>query len=139
MGEIHDAPHAITLRTSIIGRELRSSNSLIEWFLGAGSKVTGFSQAIFSGLPTVVLAEVIAQYVLPRPDLTGLYHVSAEPIDKYALLKIVAEVYGRTVEFDVRDEPRIDRSLNSERFRMATGYTPAPWPELVARMHALQH
>jgi dTDP-4-dehydrorhamnose reductase len=138
LGEVHDTPHAITLRTSIIGRELGSSNSLIDWFLSAGPRVSGYRHAIFSGLPTVVLADVIAQYVLPRPDLSGLYHVSAAPIDKYSLLKLVAETYGRDVEFDVADEPRIDRSLNSSRFREATGYEPAPWPQMIERMRTLQ-
>jgi dTDP-4-dehydrorhamnose reductase len=139
LGEVVDAPHAITLRTSIIGRELRSSNSLVDWFLAAGKSVKGYSNAVFSGLPTVVLADVIRQHVLPRPDLHGLYHVSVDAIDKAALLRLIAKVYGLEVEIEDVPEPRIDRSLNSDRFREATGYRPQPWPVLIERMRALQH
>ncbi|MEN9419580.1 MAG: hypothetical protein RI988_3200 [Pseudomonadota bacterium] len=134
MGEV-DAENAVTLRTSIIGHELGSTHGLVGWFLSQAGPVRGFTKAVFSGLPTVELARVIQHHVLPHRGLHGTYHVSAEPIDKYALLKLVAATYGRTIEIVPDDKLVIDRSLNSERFRAATGYTPAPWPELVQRMH----
>ena len=138
LGEVRDDPQAITLRTSIIGRERGSANGLVEWFLNAQGPVNGFCHAVFSGLPTVVLAEVIRDHILPRPDLFGLHHVSAEPIDKLTLLRLVAEIYGRSVEITPVDDPRIDRSLNSDRFRAETGFAPQPWPQLLRRMHDLQ-
>jgi dTDP-4-dehydrorhamnose reductase len=133
IGEVTE-PHTITLRTSMIGHELRSSRSLLEWFLGQKGIVKGYSRAIFSGLPTVELARLIRQHVIPRPDLHGLYHVSAEPIAKFDLLKLVAAVYERDTEIVPDESLVIDRSLNSERFRTATGYRPPSWPELVAEM-----
>ncbi|MBX9574764.1 MAG: SDR family oxidoreductase [Caulobacteraceae bacterium] len=136
LGEV-DALHAITLRTSIIGHELTGSRSLIDWFLSQQGPVNGFTKAVFSGLPTVELAAVIRDHVVPRPELHGLYHVSAQPIDKFTLLTLVAEAYGKTVEIVPSESLVIDRSLNSDRFRTATGWSPAPWPELVARMRAL--
>lgn len=129
-------PNAITLRTSIIGHELGSARALIDWFLSQEGRTKGYRQAIFSGLPTVELARVIRDFVLPRPELRGLYHVSAAPIAKYDLLKLVAEVYGKVIEIEPDDAVRIDRSLNSDRFRQATGYAPPSWPDLVALMHA---
>ena len=81
LGEV-DYPHAITLRTSIIGHELQSAHGLIGWFLAQRDRVQGYRKAIFSGLPTVELSRVIRDHVLPRPDLHGVYHVSAEPIVK---------------------------------------------------------
>lgn len=71
LGEV-DYPHAITLRTSMIGRELGTRNGLVEWFLGTHSPVRGFTRAIFSGLPTDELVRVIVRHVLPRPDLSGV-------------------------------------------------------------------
>jgi len=138
LGEVVDRQAAITLRTSIIGRELHSANGLVEWFLHAGPKVQGFRRAIFSGLPTVELAEVIRDHVLPRPELTGLYHVSAEPISKLDLLELVSEVFDRPAKFEPVDEPQIDRSLNSDRFRSRTGYRPAGWRNLLIKMRDLQ-
>ena len=129
LGELRDDPH-LTIRTSIIGRELETSHSLVEWFLKQ-KKVRGFRQAIFSGLPTLELARIIRDIILPRPDLTGLYHVSADPISKHDLLVLLADALGHEVDIEPDDELVIDRSLNSDRFREATGYQPPPWSELV--------
>ena len=134
LGEV-DYPNAVPLRTSIIGHELASSHGLVGWFLAQEGPVRGFTRAVFSGLPTVELARVIRDRVLPRPDLHGLYHVSAEPIAKYELLKLVAAAYGRNNSIAPDDKLVIDRSLDSTRFRQLTGYTPPAWPQLVQSMH----
>lgn len=133
LGEV-DYPHAITLRTSIIGHELSSAHGLVGWFLTQQEEVRGFRRAIFSGLPTVVLARVIQDYVLPNSKLHGVYHVSAQPINKFDLLTLIAKAYGKTINITPDDELKIDRSLDSSRFREATGYQPESWPELVRRM-----
>ena len=134
LGEV-DYPHAVTLRTSIIGPELVGAHGLIGWFLAQTGPVRGFTRAIFSGLPTVELARVIRDHVLPRPQLRGVHHVSAAPISKYELLRLVAQVYGRQSPITPDDELVIDRSLDSQRFRELTGYAPPPWPQLVRAMH----
>lgn len=127
-------PHTLTLRTSIIGHELASAHGLVGWFLSQASPVRGYAKAIFSGLPTTELARVVRDVVLPRPDLSGLYHVAAAPISKLDLLKLVAEVYGRHVEIVPDDKLVIDRSLNAEKFHAATGYEAPPWPDLIRKM-----
>ncbi|MDH4656633.1 MULTISPECIES: SDR family oxidoreductase [unclassified Pseudomonas] len=134
IGEVHDRPNVITLRTSIIGHELNSNYSLVDWFLSQEESVKGFRQAVFSGLPTVVLADVIQRYVLPDSSLSGLYHVSAEPIDKYTLLTFISEVYGKQIAIIPDEKLKIDRSLDSSRFRAATGFEPPAWRELIRTM-----
>ena len=135
IGELHELPHAITLRTSIIGHELNSNYALVDWFLSQHGGVKGFTKAIFSGLPTVELARVMKDFVIPHPKLNGLYHVAAEPIDKFRLLSLVAAQYGKLIEIRPDDALVIDRSLDGARFREATGYVAPDWPELVRRMH----
>lgn len=135
LGEV-DAPNAVTLRTSIIGPELSGAHGLIGWFLAQSGSTRGYTRAVFSGLPTVELARVIRDHVMPRPDLHGLYHVSAAPIAKHDLLKLVAQAWGKTIDIVPDDRVVIDRSLDSRRFHEATGYAPAPWPELVRTMQA---
>jgi dTDP-4-dehydrorhamnose reductase len=134
LGEV-DYPNAITLRTSIIGHELASTHGLVAWFLAQENTVFGFRKAVFSGLPTVELARVIRDYVLPNPKMHGLYHVSATPIAKLDLLKLVASTYGKLIDIQPNDDLVIDRSLNSSRFAAETGYSPPSWPELVEAMH----
>jgi dTDP-4-dehydrorhamnose reductase len=129
-------PHTITLRTSTIGHELQSQYGLLDWFLAQQGSCKGYTRAIFSGLPTVVFAQVIRDVVLPNKKLSGLYHVAAEPIDKYALLKLIAEVYGKTIDIVPDDKLVIDRSLNAERFREATGYGAPDWRSLIKSMYS---
>lgn len=128
--------HTITLRTSIIGHELQSAHGLVGWFLSQQERCNGFTRAIFSGFPTVVLAQIIRDVVIPRADLSGVYHVAAQPIAKFELLKLIAEVYGKSIEVMPDDRLVIDRSLNADRFRIATGYVAPTWSELVHRMHS---
>jgi dTDP-4-dehydrorhamnose reductase len=129
-------PHAITLRTSIIGHELQSTHGLVEWFLSQKDKCNGFTQAIFSGLPTVVLAKIIRDVVIPHSDLTGVYHVAAQPISKYDLLNLIAEVYDKSINIEPDETLVIDRSLNADRFRLATGYVAPDWKSLIKSMHS---
>ena len=133
LGEV-DYPNAITLRTSIIGHELNGGHSLIGWFLAQQGSVKGYRRAVFSGLPTVELARVIRDHVIPHPELHGVHHVSAAPINKFDLLTLISDVYGKKIEIVTDENFIIDRSLDSTRFRQATGYQPPPWSELVRQM-----
>jgi dTDP-4-dehydrorhamnose reductase len=135
LGEVR-APHTISIRTSMIGHELQSADGLLEWFLSQQTSCSCFTRARFSGLPTVELARIIRDVVLVRPELSGIYHIAARPISKFDLLQLVADVYGKEIRIDADDRVVIDRSLNADRFRAATGYEPPSWPELVKAMHA---
>lgn len=133
LGEV-DYPHCVTLRTSIIGHELSTNYSLVDWFLSQEIPVKGYTRAIYSGFPTVEVARIIAEYVIPNESLSGLYQVSSDPISKYDLLKLVAGQYGKQIEIESFDGFYCDRSLDSTRFRQATSYNPPAWPELVRAM-----
>jgi dTDP-4-dehydrorhamnose reductase len=134
LGEV-DYPQAVTLRTSIIGPELNSAHGLVSWFLSQRGRVKGFTRAIFSGLPTVELARVMRDFVIPRADLRGVYHVSAAPINKFELLSLIANIYGISIDIVPDDALFIDRSLDSTRFRRLTGYDSPAWADLVRVMH----
>lgn len=135
LGEV-SYPHVITLRTSTIGHELQSAYGLLEWFLSQQGSCKGFNRAIFSGLPSTVFAQVVRDIVIPRSDLSGLYHVGTKPIGKYDLLRMIAEVYGKSIDITRDDDFSIDRSLDSTRFCNATGYVAPSWPELIQLMYA---
>lgn len=138
LGEVVNEPHAITLRTSTIGHELQSSYGLLEWFLAQEVSCVGFKKAIFSGLPSSVFAEIIRDYVIPKPELNGLYHVGAAPIGKYDLLNLIAAQYNKNINVIGDEKFVIDRSLNADLFRRVTGYSAPSWPELIQSMHKSQ-
>jgi dTDP-4-dehydrorhamnose reductase len=135
LGEIKDQEHVVTIRTSIIGHEINSNRSLLDWFLNANSSVKGYQLAIFSGLPTNELAKVIGKFVIPNYNLKGLYHVSVDPIAKYNLLSLVKEVYSKEIDIIPSDEVKINRSLNSDKFKRETGYVPPTWKELIKSLN----
>ena len=137
LGEVN-YPHAVTLRTSTIGHEFHSKHGLLEWFLSQQGHCKGFSRAIFSGLPSTVFAQVVRDVVLPRPDLTGLYHVGATAVNKFELLTQIAKVYGKKIEISNDETFIIDRSLDCGRFSEATGYVAPAWPELIQSMYVLR-
>lgn len=135
IGELRDAAHAVTLRTSIVGRELNSSRALVDWFLAQQGAVHGFRRSIFSGMTAIELARVMRDVVLPDPSLRGLYHVSSAPISKFEFLKLVAAQYGKVIDVLPDDELVIDRSLDSSRFRQVTNYRAPSWESMVRVMH----
>lgn len=128
-------PHTLTLRTSTIGHELQSNYGLLDWFLSQKEQCKGYTRAIFSGLPTVVFAQVIRDVVIPNKNLFGLYHVAAQPINKFELLTLIAGVYGKTIDIIEDDQLSIDRSLNANKFHLATGYVAPDWSTLIKLMH----
>ncbi|TGK51910.1 SDR family oxidoreductase [Leptospira kanakyensis] len=134
LGEIKDKPNVITLRTSLIGHELQSNHSLVDWFLTQSIAVRGFKKAIFSGLTTVEMAKVIQKYILPNPKLSGLFHLSVEPISKFDLLQLIKEEYEKNIEIIPDWETSIDRSLDSSKFREITGYEPGKWRQMIFEM-----
>lgn len=134
LGEV-EYPHCITLRTSIIGHELKGKRGLAEWFLSQEGGVRGFTKAIYTGFPTVEMARIVSEFVIPNRDLEGLYHVSSEPISKYQLLKLIAREYGKEIEIKPYDDFYCDRSLDSTLFRDKSGYVSPSWQELVQKMH----
>lgn len=136
LGEI-DSGNALTLRTSMIGRELGTRHSIVEWFLAnRGEKIKGYSNAIYSGFPTIALAEVIRHIIVDHPKLDGLYHLSSEPINKFDLLNLLNQYYDAQAEIEPFDEYKIDRSLDSSGFQAATGYHAQSWPDMIAQMAA---
>ena len=134
LGEVV-GPRIVTLRTSTIGHELQTAYGLLDWFLSQRTACKGFTRAVFSGLPTVVLAQVIRDAVIPHENLSGLYHVAARPISKFDLLHIIAKRYEKNIEIVADPSLVIDRSLKADRFYSATGYVPPNWHDLIDTMY----
>jgi dTDP-4-dehydrorhamnose reductase len=131
LGEVA-GPGALTLRTSIIGRELKTRSGLLEWFLSqSGRRVHGYTRAIFSGLTTAAFARALAGLIEHHPKLEGLYHLSTDPISKYDLLVRLRAAFRCDVEIDTDDTVRIDRSLDSTRLQRDAGYRPESWDTMI--------
>lgn len=129
------AENALTLRTSIIGRELFHFQSLLEWFLAQDhARVRGFQRAMYSGTTTSELAAVVGDIIKDHPRLTGLYQVTGPTVSKYELLSLLRDAYRLDVEIIPDNEFSCDRSMNGEKFRTATGYVSPGWPQLTKEL-----
>ncbi len=136
LGEV-DRPGCLTLRTSIVGREVQRGTGLVEWFIAQrGGQVRGFRRALYSGLTTGAMADLVRLLIEDHPGLSGLWQVSGDPIDKYSLLCLVDRVYGLGVRIDPDETFHCDRRLDSSPFRAATGWTPPGWQSMIETMHA---
>jgi dTDP-4-dehydrorhamnose reductase len=133
LGEVQDS-NCLTLRTSIIGKELSRKQGLLEWFLTQRGQVHGFKKAVFTGFTTLELSRVIEKILGEYPGTNGIYHVSSDPISKYDLLMLIKEKLGLSTEIIPDETVQIDRSLNSERFRREFNYTPPTWEKMVEEL-----
>jgi len=127
-------PHCITLRSSIIGRELKNHLGLIDWFLAQTGTIHGYKRAIYSGFTTDEFSRIIRDYVIPNSSLSGVYHISSNPISKYDLLQLTKQAYQKEIEILPEEEFFCDRSMDSTRFRQITGYQPPLWNDMIEEM-----
>ncbi|MEW5744479.1 MAG: SDR family oxidoreductase [Nitrospirota bacterium] len=130
LGEV-SGTNCITLRTSIIGRELSRKAGLFEWFLAQQGLVKGYRNAIFSGFTTIELSRIIEKIMVEHPEASGIYHVSSEPISKFDLLVLIKKALKLSVEIAPQDEFKCDRSLDSTKFRSEFMYSPPSWEDMI--------
>jgi dTDP-4-dehydrorhamnose reductase len=134
LGEV-DGHGALTLRTSIIGRELENRTGLLEWFLGQrGGRVKGFARVIWSGVTTNFLSQTVGRLIRDEPDLEGVVHLSGPAISKYQLLLWLNDAFGTKTTIE-RDEAVVsDRSLLSDRFWSLTGFARPEWRSMLGEL-----
>lgn len=117
LGEIRNTKD-VTIRTSIIGPEINPNGiGLLHWFLKQPQSTTlnGFSNAFWTGLTTLELANVI--YSIIEQRINGLIQVIPQnKISKYELLKLFNSIYrNNNLEIVEDDKYKVDKSLISIR------------------------
>jgi len=133
LGEVK-GKSTVTIRTSIIGHELCSKNGLVEWFLDQKSKIHGYKNAFFNGLPTIEIAEIVENYLLKDITINGLFHVSGTKISKFDLLTLIGKEYKKNIEIIPNYDVEIDRTLISKKFNLKTNYISPNWEKLIKKM-----
>jgi dTDP-4-dehydrorhamnose reductase len=136
LGEV-SGPGQLTIRKSVIGRELTGRQGLLEWFLAnRGGRVRGYRRAVFSGLTTLALADTIARIIEEQPALEGVWHVAAPAIAKYDLLVSLRDGFSLPIEIEPEETTIVDRSLDDTRFRQATGLPRPSWDRMISALVA---
>ena len=93
-----------------------------------------FSNAFFSGVTTIELADILYKYFIFNDSISGLYNLAGPKISKFDLLKIVARVYEKDIEIKQDQTFCIDRSLNANKFNNKFGYVVKDWDSMIMEM-----
>jgi len=135
LGEVN-YPGCLTIRTSIIGRELKGNHGLLEWFLSQkGNKVFGYKNALFSGVTTITLSKIIDKIVSENLKISGIYHVSSDPISKYDLLSLVNKVYKAGISIEPEYATINNRILIGKKFKTYTHIKIPSWRHMINEMY----
>lgn len=134
LGEV-DRPNCLTLRMSIIGREIAAnSRSLFEWvYSNKGKTVNGYNNALYSGVTTTEISNIIA-YILNNKPLSGIFHVAGPYINKFELVSKINDVFGLGITINPHHDFVCDRRLNGSKFIAATGYQIPSWDKMLKDM-----
>jgi dTDP-4-dehydrorhamnose reductase len=135
LGEVSDE-QALTIRSSIIGRELDHFGSLVEWFLRQRGEIKGFTHAIYTGVTTSQMSLIVGRLLIEHPQLTGTYQIASDKVSKYELLMMIRGAFGLEdrIQIEPSDELVCDRSLRGDRFLAATGIAVPPWPDMLKEL-----
>ena len=134
LGEV-DYGTSLTLRTSFIGRQIFGGEELVEWAISQrGQTISGYQNAIYTGLTTRALSGVVAQVIDWCPDLVGLYQVASSPISKFDLLsELNARLrLGMTINRNTTFE--CDRTLDGSEFSKVTGIQVPSWESMLSEL-----
>jgi dTDP-4-dehydrorhamnose reductase len=98
LGE-HSGNNLITLRCSLVGRELNSKVEFLEWVLSHGKEkeITGFTDHFWNGLTTLHFAKIINAILEGNTFKAGTFHlIPSDSVSKFELAKIILEFFGKS-------------------------------------------
>ena len=128
--------NSLVLRTSTIGKEIDTRYGLLEWFLSQKEFCKGYANAIFSGITNIELGIIIKDIIKSDFYLQkGLFNISSTAINKLDLLKIINTHYKKNIKIEPDYELKINRSLNSKKFKNAFGYKHKSWTEMLDELY----
>jgi dTDP-4-dehydrorhamnose reductase len=135
LGELKKRSDVITIRTSIIGHELKTKNGLLEWFLAQKKKCIGYANVFFSGLTTFEVFTFLDLYLFKKNSVSGLIHLSSSKISKYKLLKLISKIYQKKIIIKKDNKIRINRTLNSKYIERKLFYKCSSWEIMIKQMY----
>lgn len=134
-GEI-DSLHTITLRSSMIGREIYNKSELLEWVISNKSKqIKGYYNVIYSGVTTLWMSKVLIEIIKNYPNLHGIYNISSPPISKFELITKINHYFKLNIDIVKDYSYSSNKSLNSDRFFSKTKFKKPNWDEMLLNLY----
>jgi len=130
LGEVTQSPH-VTLRTSVVGPEIKDGEELFHWFMCQEGQIKGFTRSLWSGVTTLELAKTV-EWVIEN-DIQGLYHVTnGQSINKFDLLMLFKKYTKKDIEIEKVEGRVTNKSFVDTRQEM--NYTIPDYDEMVRDM-----
>ena len=124
---------SLTLRTSFVGRQIVGAEELVEWVISQRSgQITAYKNAIYSGLTTRALSDVVRQIIDRHPNLVGLYQVASSPITKFDLISHLNDKLQLDITINPDTKFECDRTLDGTDFGRVTGIQVPSWDEMLS-------
>ena len=138
LGEVV-TPTSITLRTSIVGRQLFGSESLFEWAISQrGTTVKGYKNAIYTGLTTGQLSQIIIKLIQDFPELSGIHQLASKPISKFELISKLNDHLKLNLRIEPETDFHCDRTLDGTQFSELTNIDIPSWDDMLTEFAADQ-
>ena len=135
-GEVN-SDKTLTIRCSIIGREIFNHTELFEWLYSMKNKnIEGYKNVIYSGVTSIWMGKTINHIIKNKIDLNGIYNISSIPISKYDLLVKLSETFNLNVDISLSSNIKSNKVLISKKFTEITGINPPIWNDLIVDFKA---
>jgi dTDP-4-dehydrorhamnose reductase len=135
LGEVKNSINTITLRGSMIGRELENKTELLEWFLSQANKtIIGYSKVIYSGITTIQMAGLVKILIESFPDLSGVFNVSSVPISKFELLNLFENEFKIDSQIVSNDSITSNKNLISTKLYNTINIPIPDWNNMVLQL-----
>ena len=132
--EVKNNKNVLTIRTSVIGHELQRKTSFLDWVVNSNNTIHGYTNALYSGLTVKELVDVTFNHIFTN-NLYGVYHISSNYISKFKLIEIICDIYNINIKVIPNKGFKIDRTLDSQKFRSRTGYIAPDWKEMIQKYY----
>ncbi len=128
--------NSLTIRTSIIGHEIDSKDSLLEKFISKKIRV-GYENVYFSGFTTLELSKIIFKFFLNNNiyKTNKVIHIASKRISKFDLLNIIKNKYKINIKLKRESNIYLDRSLDSLLFNKSHQFKPKSWNKMIKEMY----
>lgn len=113
LGEVTASPH-VTLRTSVVGPEVKEGQELFHWFMRQKGTIKGFTKSLWSGVTTPELARAVEWAI--KDNIQGIYHITnGSPISKFDLLQLFRKHTQKNIEIEAVEGRVTNKSLKDTR------------------------
>ena len=130
-GEVK-SKNSLTIRCSIIGREIFNHTELFEWIYSMrGKQIKGYNNVLYSGVTSIWMGRVLKKILKYHSELSGIYNISSEPITKYSLLNLINEHFKLGIEITRDTKIKSNKVLISKKFTEITDIKPPNWDDLI--------